>query len=105
MVPLLYRHKGAILFIYTTVDFALLAKYKLHNKDTIEYLKAILYQMDKTKEVFLLYQPDNKNPPNFNIPKLYTISHYLEIIHVFNTLIGTTIEYNKRAHIPQKNFY
>jgi hypothetical protein len=48
-------YKGAMLFIYTTVDFALLAKYKLHNKDIIEYFKAALYQMDKTKEVFLLY--------------------------------------------------
>ena len=43
MVPLLYGHKGVILFIYTTVDFALLAKYKSHNKNTIEYLKAVLY--------------------------------------------------------------
>ena len=32
-----------MLFIYTTVDFALLAKYKLYNEDIIEYLKAILY--------------------------------------------------------------
>ena len=55
MAPLLYRHKGVILFIYTTVDFALLAEYKLYNKDTIEYLKAALYRIDKTKEAFLLY--------------------------------------------------
>ena len=32
-----------MLFIYATVDFILLVKYKLYNKDTIEYLKAILY--------------------------------------------------------------
>ena len=55
MAPLLYRHEGVILFIYTTVDFALLAEYKSYNKDTIKYLKAILYQMDKTKEAFLPY--------------------------------------------------
>jgi hypothetical protein len=55
MAPLLYRHKGAILFIHTTVDFTLLAKYKLHNKDIIKYFKAALYQINKTKEVFLLY--------------------------------------------------
>jgi hypothetical protein len=55
VAPLLYRHKGAMLFIYTTVNFILLAKYKSHNKDTIEYLKAVLYQINKTKEVFLLY--------------------------------------------------
>jgi hypothetical protein len=55
VAPLLYRHEGAILFIYTTVNFALLTEYKLYNEDTIEYLKAALYQMDKTKEVFLLY--------------------------------------------------
>ena len=43
MVPLLYRYKGAMLFIYTIVNFALLAKYKSHDEDIIEYLKAILY--------------------------------------------------------------
>jgi hypothetical protein len=56
--------------------------------------------MDKTKEAFLLYQFDNKNPPNFNIPKLHAISHYPEIIRVFSALIEITIEYSKRAHIP-----
>jgi hypothetical protein len=40
---LLYRHKGVILFIYTIINFALLAKYKLYNEDTIEYLKTVLY--------------------------------------------------------------
>jgi hypothetical protein len=44
-----------MLFIYTTVNFILLAEYKLHNKDIIKYFKAVLYQIDKTKEVFLLY--------------------------------------------------
>ena len=89
-----------MLFIHTIVDFALLAKYKLYNKDTIEYLKAVLYWINKTKEAFLLYQPNNKNPPNFNIPKLYAISHYLKIIYVFSTLIETTIKHSKRAYIP-----
>jgi len=32
-----------MLFIRAIVDFALLAEYKLHNKDTIKYLKAALY--------------------------------------------------------------
>ena len=89
-----------MLFIYTTVDFALLAEYKLYNKDIIEYLKAILYWMDKTKEAFLPYWLNNKNLPNFNIPKLYAISHYLKIICIFSTLIKTIIEYSKKAHIP-----
>jgi hypothetical protein len=56
--------------------------------------------MDKTKEVFLLYRLDDKNLPNFNIPKLYAISHYLEMICVFSALIKTTTEYGKRAYIP-----
>jgi hypothetical protein len=99
MAPLLYRHKGAILFIHTIIDFILLAKYKSHNKDIIEYFKAVLYQMDKTKEVFLLYWLNDKNLPNFNIPKLHAISHYPEIIHVFSILIKTTIEYSERAYI------
>jgi len=43
MAPLLYRHEGAMLFIRAIVDFILLAEYKLYNKDTIKYLKAVLY--------------------------------------------------------------
>ena len=89
-----------MLFIYTTVDFVLLAEYKSHDKDIIKYLKTALYQIDKTKEAFLLYWPDNKNPPNFNIPKLYTISHYLKMICIFSTLIKTITKYSKRVYIP-----
>jgi hypothetical protein len=55
--------------------------------------------MDKTKEVFLLYWPDNKNPFNFNIPKFYAISYYLKMICVFSALIRTIIEYSERAYI------
>ena len=55
--------------------------------------------MDKTKEAFLPYRPNDKNLPNFNIPKLYAISHYLEIIYIFSALIGTTIKHSKKAHI------
>jgi len=32
-----------MLFIRAIVNFILLAKYKLYNKDTIKYFKAILY--------------------------------------------------------------
>ena len=56
--------------------------------------------MDKTKEAFLPYRPNDKNPPNFNIPKLYIISYYLEIIYIFSALIGTIIEYSERVYIP-----
>ena len=89
-----------MLFIYTIVNFALLAKYKLYNENIIKYFKTILYWMDKTKEAFLLYQLDNKTLPNFNIPKLYTISYYPEIIYIFSALIGTIIKHGKRAYIP-----
>ena len=60
--------------------------------------------MNKTKEAFLLYQPDDKNLLNFNIPKLHTISHYPEMICVFGALIETTTEHGKRAHIFLKEF-
>jgi hypothetical protein len=87
------------LFIHAIVNFILLVEYKLYNKDTIKYFKAILYQIDKTKETFLPYRPNDKNLPNFNIPKLYTISYYPEIIYIFGALIGTIIEYSKRVYI------
>ena len=55
--------------------------------------------MDKIKEVFLLYWFNDKNLPNFNIPKFYVISYYLEIIYIFGVLIKTIIEYSERAYI------
>jgi len=55
--------------------------------------------MDKTKEMFLLYRLNDKTPLNFNIPKLYTISYYLEIIYIFSALIETTIEHGERVYI------
>jgi hypothetical protein len=32
-----------MLFIYTIINFVLLAEYKLYNEDMIEYFKAVLY--------------------------------------------------------------
>ena len=59
MALLLQGHKGAVLFMRAIVDFALLAEYESHDNNTIKYLKAALYQMDKTKEAFLQYRPNN----------------------------------------------
>jgi len=47
----------------------------------------------------LLYRLNDKNLPNFNIPKLYIISHYLEIIYIFSILMGIIIEHGERAYI------
>ena len=55
--------------------------------------------MDKIKKMFLLYRFNNKNLPNFNIPKLYTISHYLKIIYIFGVLIKIITEYSERVYI------
>ena len=59
----------------------------------------MLYRIDKTKEMFLPYRPNNKNLPNFNIPKLYAVSYYLEIIYIFGALIGTIIKHGERVYI------
>jgi hypothetical protein len=88
-----------MLFIRAIVNFILLAEYKLYNKDIIKYFKAVLYRIDKIKEAFSPYRPNDKNPPNFNIPKLYIISHYPEIIYIFSALIGTITEHGKRVYI------
>ena len=49
--------------------------------------------MDKTKDVFLLFQLSKAGLPHFNIPKLYVITYYLESIQRLGAIGGIDIEY------------
>ena len=52
---LLKQNEGAILFIWVFVDFTILSQYVSHDKSTIWYLTTAIYEMDKIKDVFLLF--------------------------------------------------
>ena len=62
------------------MDFIILSQYISHNKLTIQYLAAAIYRIDKIKDIFLPFQPNKAGLLHFNIPKLYTITYYLESI-------------------------
>ena len=62
------------------MNFTILSQYILYNKSTIQYLVVAIYKMDKIKDVFLLFQLSKAGLLYFNIPKLYTITHYPESI-------------------------
>jgi hypothetical protein len=61
--------------------------------------------MDKTKDIFLLFQLSKAGLPHFNIPKLYAITHYLESIQQLGAIKNTDIEYLEQIYKLQKAFY
>ncbi len=53
VLALLLKHYNcAILFVQAFVNFAILAQYAAYNNTTIKYIKAALYKINKTKNVF-----------------------------------------------------
>ena len=72
-----------MLYTRALVDFLLLLLYALYNKDTIRYINAALYRIDKTKFAFI------PSLENFNFLKIYRITHYIASIAEIGSLLGT----------------
>ena len=87
------------------MDFIILSQYVSHNESTIWYLAAAIYKMDKTKNVFFLFQPSKARLLHFNISKLHAITHYLKSIQWLKAIKGINTKYLKQAHKLQKAFY
>jgi len=105
LAPLLKQNRAAMLFVRAFVDFAILSRYTSHDANTIEYLEAALYRMDRSKDAFLAFRPDGRSAPHFNIPKLHAVTHYPHFIRQFGSLRQTDTESPEHAHIEQKAFY
>ena len=59
------------------VDFILLAQYKTHNDETLQYLEHALYRIDRTKVVFKQFHLVDKVTAegHFNFPKFHAMTH------------------------------
>ena len=80
------------------MDFIILSQYVSHNKSIIWYLAAAIYKINKTKDIFLLFQLSKAGLLHFNIPKLHAIIYYLESIQQLGAIRGTDTKYLEQAY-------
>ena len=82
------------------VDFILLAQYKMHDDETLEYLDHALYRIDKTKAVFKQFRPVDKatDEGHFNFPKFHAMTHYTSSIREYGAADNCDTEYSEAGH-------
>lgn len=79
----------------SVVDFITLAQYQEHTDETLEQLASALTDFHQQKSVFVT----NKVRKHFNIPKLHSMTHYVEAIRTRGTADGYNTESPERLHI------
>ena len=72
----------------------------MHNNKTLFYIKHALYRLDKTKIVFKNHWPINVKLfyPTFNFLKFHIITHFVQYIWDYGSVINYSITYSKIAH-------
>jgi hypothetical protein len=77
------------------LDFIYLAQYPCHTSDTLPLLNNTLSRFHSNKSNFI----DLGIHTNFNLPKLHSLHHYIEMIQLFHTTDNYTMEYTEQLHI------
>ncbi|KAF8261794.1 hypothetical protein EI94DRAFT_1525433, partial [Lactarius quietus] len=75
-----------VTIVCALLDFLYLAQFPSHTNDTITCLNSSLTHFHDHKDVFI----DLGICQHFNLPKIHSLSHYIQSIHLF----GTTDNYN-----------
>ena len=81
--------------VRSLLDFLYLAQYPLHTSETLRLLHQSLEQFHEHKKIFI----DLGIRDNFNLPKLHSLTHYVESIQLFGTTDNYNTEYTERLHI------
>ena len=78
----------------------MLAQYVLHDKEMLHYMKHALYRLEKTKIAFEQHWPiDSKLcQPTFNYPKFHAISHFVQSIWDYGSVVNYNIAYSEAAN-------
>ena len=101
IAPLLStKEPGAMYCARAIVDFILLAQYKTHDDETLEYLDHALYRIDKTKAVFKQFRPVDKatDEGHFNFPKFHAMTHYTSSIREYGAADNFDTEHSEAGH-------
>ena len=86
------------------VDFIFLASLQSHTTQTLEALSQALDQFHANKDVFV--ELEARVPGHFNIPKIHSMEHYVELIERFGSADGFNTESPEWLHIDYaKNAY
>jgi glutaredoxin 2 len=94
---LVHNASAAVHFIWTVVNFVMLTQYISHNKNTLQYLKHALFQINKLKNVFqhLCSVNSDISEEHFNIFKLHVMIHYAQHIHQYDSADNIDTEYSE----------
>ncbi|KAI9840208.1 MAG: hypothetical protein M1837_001836 [Sclerophora amabilis] len=101
VAPLLTAHAPAALHCARAIiDFVIMARYRTHDEDTVRYMSHALYRVDKLKEVFRQYRPQDRRTEegHFNFPKFHAITHYVDFIREFGSTDGFDTSHSEAAH-------
>jgi len=79
------------------MNFMMLIQYIFHDKNTLQYLKHALFQINKLKNIFqyLCSVDSNISEEHFNIFKLHIIIHYAQHIHQYESADNINTEYSE----------
>ncbi|KAF8261802.1 hypothetical protein EI94DRAFT_1888146 [Lactarius quietus] len=77
------------------LDFLYLAQFPSHTNDTITHLDSLLTCFHDHKDIFI----DLRICQHFNLPKIHSLSHYIQSICLFGTTDNYNTEQTKQLHI------
>ncbi|KAF8424429.1 hypothetical protein BGX38DRAFT_1074294, partial [Terfezia claveryi] len=92
--------KIAIRYVRALTDYCLMAQYRSHTPQTIEYMNQYLREFHEQQAVHEILQQGT-----FNFPKLHLLSHYGSQIVDFGTLPQYSTEITEALHKPLKDAY
>jgi hypothetical protein len=81
--------------MYALLDFLFLAQYETYTTDTISLMQEHLKRFHDNKAVLLNLSMQTQ----FNLPKLYNLSHYMLSIQLFRTTNNYNTKQSKHLHI------
>ncbi|KAF9787519.1 hypothetical protein BJ322DRAFT_1003262 [Thelephora terrestris] len=77
------------------LDFLYLAQYPVHTSETLQLLRQSLRDFHANKHIFV----ELGIREDFNLPKLHSLTHYVDSIELFRTTDNYNTEYTERLHI------
>ncbi|KAJ3963831.1 hypothetical protein EV361DRAFT_874515, partial [Lentinula raphanica] len=96
-IPSLTPNQSNMLLAATRalLDFLYLASYPIHSSESLALLEKALDSFHQNWNVFIELQVR----ANFNLPKLYFLSHYMRAIKYYGTMDNYNTETTERLHI------
>jgi len=93
-----------VVVVRALMDFVYLASLQSHTSHTLLALRQVLDAFHLNKHVFI--ELGRRDSTHFNIPKLHSLDHYEELIHLFGSADSFNTESPERLHIDfAKNAY